>query len=96
MKRRIALAAALIGEPDLLLLDEPANGLDPEGIRWLTTFLKNYAQRGHAVVVSTHHLAEAAAMSNKVTMIRTGQTIFQGPTTDDLENHYFDTMGEAQ
>lgn len=96
MKRRIALAAALIGEPDLLLLDEPANGLDPEGIRWLTTFLKNYAQRGHAVVVSTHHLAEAAAMSNKVTMIRTGQTIFQGPTTDDLEDHYFDTMGEAQ
>ena len=47
-------------------------------------------------MVSTHHLAEAAAMSNKVTMIRTGQTIFQGPTTDDLEDHYFDTMGEAQ
>ena len=83
MKRRIALAAALIAQPTLLLLDEPANGLDPEGIRWLNHFLRDYAAQGNAVVLCTHHLAEAEAISTATTMIRAGRTVYQGPTTDD-------------
>ena len=94
MKRRIALAAALIAQPTLLLLDEPANGLDPEGIRWLNHFLRDYAAQGNAVVLCTHHLAEAEAISTATTMIRAGRTIYQGPTTDDLEHHYFTMMGK--
>lgn len=94
MKRRIALAAALIAQPTLLLLDEPANGLDPEGIRWLNHFLRDYAAQGNAVVLCTHHLAEAEAISTATTMIRAGRTVYQGPTTDDLEHHYFTMMGK--
>ena len=94
MKRRIALAAALIAQPTLLLLDEPANGLDPERIRWLNHFLRDYAAQGNAVVLCTHHLAEAAHISTTTTMIRAGRTIYQGPTTDDLEHHYFTMMGK--
>ena len=94
MKRRIALAAALIAQPTLLLLVEPANGLDPEGIRWLNHFLRDYAAQGNAVILCTHHLAEAEAISTTTTMIRAGRTIYQAPTTDDLEHHYFTMMGK--
>ena len=93
MRRRIALAAALATQPKLLLLDEPANGLDPEGIRWLTIFLQRYAAAGNAVVISTHHLAEAAIMASKVTMINNGTTVYEGETQDNLEQHYFKLMG---
>ena len=94
MKRRIALATALIAQPTLLLLDEPANGLDPEGIRWLNHFLRDYAAQGNAVILCTHHLAEAEAISTATTMIRAGRTVYQGPTTDDLAHHYFTMMGK--
>ena len=96
MKRRIALAAALIPQPKLLILDEPANGLDPEGIRWLTSFLRQFAANGNAVVVSTHLLKEAADMSTHTTIIRDGHTVYSGETSDNLENNYFATTGATQ
>mgnify|MGYP000939612130 CR=1 FL=1 len=94
MKQRLGIAMALARQPQLLILDEPANGLDPEGIRWLNHFLRDYAAQGNAVVLCTHHLAEAEAISTATTMIRAGRTVYQGPTTDDLEHHYFTMMGK--
>ena len=58
MRQRLGLAAALLGEPEVLILDEPANGLDPEGVRWLRSFLRRYADGGRSVLVSSHLLAE--------------------------------------
>ena len=58
MRQRLGLAAALLGDPELLVLDEPANGLDPEGVRWLRDFLRRFAAEGKTVFVSSHHLAE--------------------------------------
>ncbi len=60
MRQRLGLAAALLGEPEVLVLDEPANGLDPEGVHWLRQFLRSYADGGRSVLVSSHLLAEVA------------------------------------
>jgi ABC-2 type transport system ATP-binding protein len=60
MRQRLGLAAALLGDPELLILDEPANGLDPEGVRWLRDFLRSFADDGKTVLVSSHVLAEVA------------------------------------
>ena len=57
MRQRLQLATALLGEPEILILDEPANGLDPQGIQWLRSFIRNQAALGHAVLVSSHLLA---------------------------------------
>jgi len=61
MRQRLALAAAVLGNPEYLILDEPANGLDPEGIRWLREFLRDFAARGRAVLISSHLLNEIEA-----------------------------------
>jgi ABC-type multidrug transport system ATPase subunit len=66
MRQRLALAAALLGDPAILLLDEPANGLDPDGIRWLREFLRSLASEGRAVLVSSHGLAELALTVDEV------------------------------
>ncbi|HUK45831.1 MAG TPA: ATP-binding cassette domain-containing protein, partial [Gaiellaceae bacterium] len=58
MRQRLGLAAALLGDPELLVLDEPANGLDPEGVRWLRDFLRDFARKGRTVLISSHVLAE--------------------------------------
>lgn len=80
MRQRLGLASALIGDPELLLLDEPANGLDPKGIRWLRTFLRTLAHdEGKTVVVSSHVLAEVAQMVDDVVIIDRGRLIAQGP-----------------
>jgi ABC-2 type transport system ATP-binding protein len=79
MRQRLGLAAALLGDPELLLLDEPANGLDPKGIRWLRQFLRNLAhERGKTVLVSSHILAEVAQMVDEVVIINRGRLITQG------------------
>lgn len=75
MSQRLGIAAAILGKPKYLLLDEPANGLDPEGIAWLRDFLKNYADDGNAVFVSSHLLSEMSLMADNVIVIGKGKLI---------------------
>ncbi len=75
MSQRLGIAAAILGKPKYLILDEPANGLDPEGIAWLREFLKNYADDGNAVFVSSHLLSEMAQMVDNVVVIAKGKMI---------------------
>jgi ABC-2 type transport system ATP-binding protein len=82
MRQRLALAAALLGDPAILLLDEPANGLDPEGIRWLREFLRALAAEGRAVLVSSHGLAELALTVDEVVVIGHGKLITQRPLAE--------------
>ena len=98
MKQRLGLATALIGEPELLVLDEPANGLDPEGIRWLRQFLRSFADQGGTVLLSSHQLAELAQTIDEVVVVR-GTTAFTGTLAEltgdgrhDLEDRYFDLL----
>jgi ABC-2 type transport system ATP-binding protein len=79
MKQRLALATALLGDPQILVLDEPANGLDPEGIAWLRTFLQSYARTGRTVLISSHILAEVEQTVDQVIIISRGQTMYNGP-----------------
>ena len=75
MSQRLGIAAAILAKPKYLLLDEPANGLDPEGIVWLREFLKSYANDGNAVFVSSHLLSEMAQMADNVIVIGKGKMI---------------------
>ena len=75
MRQRLALAGALLGEPETLLLDEPANGLDPDGIRWLRSYLRAYADRGGAVLVSSHLIAELALFADDLVVIGAGRLL---------------------
>lgn len=75
MSQRLGVAAAILGNPKYLLLDEPANGLDPEGIAWLRDFLKNYASQGNAVFVCSHLLSEMALMADNLVVIGKGKLI---------------------
>ena len=79
MRQRLALAAALLGEPELLILDEPANGLDPEGVRWLRDFLRDFAAAGGTVLISSHHLAEVAQTVDRVVVIHHGRLVAESP-----------------
>jgi len=78
MRQRLGLAAALLGNPELLILDEPANGLDPAGVRWLRTFLQSLAAEGRTVLVSSHLLAEVAQTVDRVVIIDRGRLLAQG------------------
>jgi ABC-2 type transport system ATP-binding protein len=78
MRQRLALATALLGDPQVLVLDEPSNGLDPEGIAWLRKFLRSYAQQGRTVLVSSHLLAEVEQTIDQVVIISAGQTMYNG------------------
>jgi ABC-2 type transport system ATP-binding protein len=75
MSQRLGIAAAILAKPKYLILDEPANGLDPEGIVWLREFLKNYADEGNAVFVSSHLLSEMSQMADNVIVIGKGKLI---------------------
>lgn len=75
MSQRLGIAAAILGKPKYLMLDEPANGLDPEGIAWLREFLKAYADRGNGVFVSSHLLSEMSQMADNVVVIGRGRLI---------------------
>ena len=79
MRQRLGLAAALLGDPRVLVLDEPANGLDPQGIRWLRDFLRSLAAEGRAVLVSSHVLSEVAQTVDEVVVIHRGRSIEQAP-----------------
>jgi len=82
MRQRLALAGALLGDPDYLILDEPANGLDPEGIRWLRGFLRNFAGHGRVVLMSSHLLNEVEATVDDVIVIGHGRLIRQAPMSE--------------
>ena len=75
MRQRLGLAAALLGDPDLLVLDEPTNGLDPAGVHWLRSFLRSLAQGGRTVLVSSHVLAEVAQAVDQVMIIDRGRLV---------------------
>jgi ABC-2 type transport system ATP-binding protein len=79
MRQRLGLAATLLGDPAVLILDEPANGLDPQGIRWLRDFLRSMAAEGRTVLVSSHVLAEVAQTVDDVVVIHRGKLVDQGP-----------------
>jgi ABC-2 type transport system ATP-binding protein len=77
MRQRVGLAAALLGDPEVLVLDEPANGLDPQGIRWLRDFLRSLAAEGRTILVSSHVLAEVAQTVDDVVIIHRGKLVQQ-------------------
>ena len=93
MGQRLGLAAALLGDPHTLILDEPANGLDPQGIHWLRGVLKNLASEGRSVFVSSHLLSEMALMADELVVIGRGRMIANGPVADftkhSVGNHVF-------
>ena len=80
-RQRLGLAAALLGDPEVLILDEPGNGLDPAGVAWLRGLLRGLAGEGRTVLVSSHLLAEVAQTSSQVIVIDRGRLIFSGPVS---------------
>jgi ABC-2 type transport system ATP-binding protein len=82
MRQRLGLASALLGEPQVLILDEPANGLDPEGVHWLRRFLRGFADQGGTVLVSSHLLAEVAQTVDEVVIITRGRLVSQASLAD--------------
>lgn len=82
MRQRLDLAAALLGEPHILILDEPANGLDPAGIRWLRGFLRSFAADGGTVFVSSHQLAETSQLADDVVVINRGRLVTHTPVAE--------------
>ena len=83
MRQRLGIAHALLGEPEVLILDEPANGLDPEGMRWMRGLLRDFADRGGTVFLSSHLLHEVEAVADRLLIIRDGRLVAQG-TRDEL------------
>src|SRR3954454_18415059 len=84
MRQRLGIAAALIGDPQVLILDEPANGLDPAGIRWMRDLLRGYADRGGTVLLSSHLLHEIDVIADDIVMIGNGRILSQGTKTELL------------
>jgi ABC-2 type transport system ATP-binding protein len=79
MRQRLGLAAALLGDPEVLLLDEPANGLDPAGVAWLRALLRSLAGEGRTIVVASHVLSEVAQTADQVGIVTAGELRFAGP-----------------
>lgn len=84
MRQRLGIAAALLGDPQVLLLDEPANGLDPEGIRWMRGLLREFAARGGTVLLSSHLLREVEATVDRLVVIGAGRVVAEGDLRDLL------------
>jgi ABC-2 type transport system ATP-binding protein len=82
MEQRLGLAAALLGDPRILVLDEPANGLDPAGIRWLRDLLRSLAAAGRSILISSHVLAEIAAIADEAVVINHGRSVVQAPISE--------------
>jgi ABC-2 type transport system ATP-binding protein len=85
MKQRLGLAGAMLGDPQVIILDEPANGLDPEGVHWIRTFLSHLASEGRTVFVSSHLLSEMSLMAEDLVIIGTGKLIAQTTVKDLTE-----------
>jgi ABC-2 type transport system ATP-binding protein len=84
MRQRLGIATALIGDPEVLILDEPANGLDPAGIRWMRDLLRTYADRGGTVLLSSHLLHEIEVVADDIVMIGNGRIVSQGSKNELL------------
>jgi ABC-2 type transport system ATP-binding protein len=101
MRQRLGLATALLTDPELLILDEPANGLDPEGVRWLRDLLRGLAAEGHTVLVSSHILAEVAQTVDSVVIVHHGRLVVQAPLREltagggDLEEIFLELTSRA-
>jgi ABC-2 type transport system ATP-binding protein len=98
MRQRLGLATALLADPDVLILDEPANGLDPEGVRWLRDLLRGMAADGTAVLVSSHVLAEVAQTADSVVIVNSGRLVTQAPVAQltasaGLEDVFLEVTG---
>ena len=85
MKQRLGIAAALLGDPELLILDEPANGLDPQGVREMRSLVGRLAGSGRTVLVSSHDLSELEQVCDWLVLIDTGRSLYQGPTRELLD-----------
>ena len=85
MRQRLGVATALIGAPAVLILDEPANGLDPAGIRWMRDLLRDYADQGGTVLLSSHLLHEIEVIADDIVMIGNGRIVCQGSKTQLLQ-----------
>jgi ABC-2 type transport system ATP-binding protein len=101
MRQRLGLASALLGEPDVLVLDEPANGLDPEGVAWLRGLLRRLAGEGRTVIVSSHLLSEIAQTVDDVVIISAGRLRFAGPlgeleTRGSLETAFLELTSASE
>ena len=102
MKQRIAVAAALLGEPKLLVLDEPSNGLDPAGMRWLRDRLRAFADAGGTVLLSSHLLSDVQDIADDIVVIAEGRVVADVTLADavatasgDLEGYYLQVTGIA-
>ncbi|MEV6932028.1 ABC transporter ATP-binding protein [Dactylosporangium sp. NPDC051485] len=84
MRQRLGIATAMLGDPRVLILDEPANGLDPEGIRWMRELLQGLAAQGRTVLVSSHLLAEMQSLADDVVIVAAGRLVRQGPVAEVL------------
>ena len=84
MRQRLGLAHALLGDPEVLILDEPANGLDPEGMRWMRSLLRDFADRGGTVLLSSHLLHEVEAVADQLVIIGGGRIAAQGSRAELL------------
>lgn len=97
MRQRLGLASALLGDPAVLILDEPSNGLDPAGIAWLRDLLRKEAKAGRAILVSSHVLSEVAQTVDQVVIVHEGQLRFAGPLAslgdDSLETAFLNLTG---
>ncbi len=96
MRQRLGIAHALLGDPSVLILDEPANGLDPAGIRWMRSLLKQYADRGGTVLLSSHLLHEVEQIADEMILIGRGRIVAQGDRRTLLAERRTDTLVTAE
>ncbi|MCA2224048.1 ABC transporter ATP-binding protein [Nonomuraea aurantiaca] len=102
MGQRLGVAAALLGEPEVLVFDEPVNGLDPDGIRWIRRLLKEYAKAGRTVLISSHLMSEMAETADDLVVISAGRIVARGPLAEvttgyaSLEEAFFALTDPAQ
>ncbi len=87
MGQRLGIAAALLGDPEILVLDEPVNGLDPDGIRWVRNLLREYAASGRTVLLSSHFMAEMAGTADEAVVIARGRIVAHGSLDDITAGH---------
>ncbi|HBL6527410.1 TPA: ATP-binding cassette domain-containing protein, partial [Listeria monocytogenes] len=94
MKQRLGIAIALLGDPELLILDEPTNGLDPAGVQKLRDLIASFPKRGMTVILSSHILSEVSQVVDDVGIISDGKLLFQGvPNSDEtLEKFYMEVI----
>ena len=95
MRQRLGLATALLGDPGVLVLDEPSNGLDPEGIRWMRSLLRHLAEEGRTVLISSHLLAEVQQTVDALLIISRGKLVFQGGAEDLADPDEYSTVVDS-